>query len=72
MRTLITAVIKETVGTGKSFLITHKTKFVRNFELHIGEYDSTIPRDGIMTKPLRGGAISNLFIGETNWSYCLI
>lgn len=27
---------------------------------------------GTMTKPLRGGAISNLFIGETNWSYCLI
>lgn len=25
-----------------------------------------------MTKPLRGDAISNLFIGETNWSYCLI
>lgn len=44
-----------------------------NFNL-IGGYDSTIPREGvgIMTKPLRGGAISNLFIGETNWSYCLI
>lgn len=27
---------------------------------------------GIMTKPLRGDAISNLLIGETNWSYCLI
>lgn len=42
--------------------------------LYIGRYDSTIPREGvgIMTKPLRGGAISNLFIGETNWSYCLI
>lgn len=49
-----------TVGTGKSFLITYKTKFVRNFELHIGEYNFSIPRDGvgIMTKPLRGDAIS--------------
>lgn len=35
---------------------------------------SRYPRDGvgIMTKPLRGDAISNLLIGETNWSYCLI
>lgn len=67
MRTLITAVIKETVGTGRSCVPQIRI-------LYIGRYDSTIPREGvgIMTKPLRGGAISNLFIGETNWSYCLI
>ena len=44
-------------------------------DIHLfGEYNFSIPRDGvgIMTKPLRGDAISNLFIGETNWSYCLI
>ena len=38
-------------------------------DIYRGPFENS---DGIMTKPLRGDAISNLFIGETNWSYCLI